>query len=407
MPVYQYRGRSGQGQAVTGQLDAASESAAADMLLARGIIPLEVKAAKVTKSFSLIQLFGSKVGLDELQIFTRQMYSLTRSGIPILRAIAGLSETAHSQRMKDALNDISEQLTAGRPLSSAMNQHPDVFDSLFVSMVHVGENTGKLEDAFIQLSGYIEREQETRRRIKAAMRYPIFVLIAIALAMVILNIMVIPKFAEMFARFGADLPWATKVLIGTSNLFVNYWPLMLIILLGTIIGIRYWHHTEKGEKQWDQWKLHIPAVGSIIERSTLSRYCRSFSMMLSAGVPMTQALSLVADAVDNDYLGDIIREMRRNIERGESLLRVSQQSQMFTPLVLQMLAVGEETGAMDDMLSEVAGFYEREVAFDLKSLTAKIEPILISIVAVMVLILALGIFTPMWDMLNAYKGGAS
>ena len=188
MPIYQYRGRSGQGQSVTGQLDAASESAAADMLLARGIIPLEVKVAKVVKSFSLTKLFGGKVALEELQIFTRQMYSLTRSGIPILRAIAGLSETAHSQRMKDALNDISEQLTAGRPLSSSMNQHPDVFDSLFVSMVHVGENTGKLEDAFIQLSGYIEREQETRRRIKSAMRYPMFVLIAIALAMVILKI---------------------------------------------------------------------------------------------------------------------------------------------------------------------------------------------------------------------------
>ncbi|HAY93970.1 type II secretion system F family protein [Shewanella sp. NKUCC05_KAH] len=405
MPIYQYRGRSGQGQSVTGQLDAASESAAADMLLARGIIPLEVKVAKVAKSFSLTKLFGGKVALEELQIFTRQMYSLTRSGIPILRAIAGLSETAHSQRMKDALNDISEQLTAGRPLSSSMNQHPDVFDSLFVSMVHVGENTGKLEDAFIQLSGYIEREQETRRRIKSAMRYPMFVLIAIALAMVILNIMVIPKFAEMFSRFGADLPWATKVLIGTSNLFVNYWALMLVALIGTIIGIRYWHHTEKGEKQWDKWKLHIPAVGSIIERSTLARYCRSFSMMLSAGVPMTQALSLVADAVDNAYMHDKIVGMRRGIESGDSMLRVSNQSKLFTPLVLQMVAVGEETGQIDQLLNDAADFYEGEVDYDLKNLTAKLEPILIGFVAVIVLVLALGIYLPMWDMLNVVKGG--
>lgn len=406
MPTYRYRGRSAQGEQIKGLLDASSESAAADQLMSRGVIPLELTVAKEVKEFSFKALFKGKVALDELQIFTRQMYSLTRSGIPILRAIAGLSETTHSVRMKEALDDISEQLTSGRPLSSAMNQHPDVFDALFVSMVHVGENTGKLEDAFIQLAGYIEREQETRRRIKAAMRYPIFVLIAIAIAMVILNIMVIPKFAEMFSRFGADLPWATKLLINTSNVFVNYWPAMIVVLLAGFVGIRYWHSTEKGEKQWDKWKLNIPAVGSIIERSTLSRYCRSFSMMLSAGVPMTQALSLVADAVDNAYMHDSIVGMRRGIESGESMLRVSNNSQLFTPLVLQMVAVGEETGQIDQLLNDAADFYEGEVDYDLKNLTAKLEPILIGFVACIVLVLALGIYLPMWDMLNVVKGGS-
>ncbi|MCL1142096.1 type II secretion system F family protein [Shewanella gaetbuli] len=404
MPIYYYRGRNAQGQQVTAQMESADENAAADTLMSRGIIPLELREVKAKKAISFNDLLGNKVSLEELQIFTRQMYSLTRSGIPILRAIAGLSETTHSVRMKQALDDISSQLTAGRPLSSAMNQHPDVFDSLFVSMVHVGENTGKLEDAFIQLSSYIEREQETRRRIKSAMRYPIFVLIAIAIAMVILNIMVIPKFADMFSRFGADLPWATKILMATSSVFVNYWPHMLVALAGTFFGIRYWLKTEAGEQKWDKWKLHIPAVGSIIERSTLSRYCRSFSMMLGAGVPMTQALSLVADAVDNAYMHDKIVNMRRGIESGESMLRVSNQSQLFTPLVLQMVAVGEETGQIDQLLTDAADFYEGEVDYDLKNLTAKLEPILIGFVAGIVLILALGIYLPMWDMLNVVKG---
>jgi MSHA biogenesis protein MshG len=404
MPTYHYRGRNAQGQSVTAQLESADENSAADALMSRGIIPLELREVKPQKTFSITSLFGSKVSLEELQIFSRQMYSLTRSGIPILRAIAGLSETTHSVRMKQALDDISSQLTAGRPLSSAMNQHQDVFDSLFISMVHVGENTGKLEDAFIQLSGYIEREQETRRRIKSAMRYPMFVLIAIAIAMVILNIMVIPKFADMFSRFGAELPWATKILMATSSLFVNFWPHMIVGLIGIIVGIRYWLHSEKGEKQWDKWKLHIPAVGSIIERSTLARYCRSFSMMLGAGVPMTQALSLVADAVDNAYMHDKIVGMRRGIESGESMLRVSNQSKLFTPLVLQMVAVGEETGQIDQLLTDAADFYEGEVDYDLKNLTAKLEPILIGFVACIVLILALGIYLPMWDMLNVVKG---
>ncbi|MCH4292802.1 type II secretion system F family protein [Shewanella sp. 3B26] len=406
MPVYQYRGRNAQGQQVTGQLDAASENAAADQLMQRAVIPLELtEAAATSAGIDIASLFRRKVSLDELQIFTRQMYSLTRSGIPILRAIAGLSETTHSQQMKEALDDISVQLTAGRPLSSAMNHHPEVFDALFVSMVHVGENTGKLEDVFLQLSGYLEREQETRRRIKSAMRYPIFVLIAIAIAMVILNIMVIPKFADMFSRFGAELPWATKLLIATSNFFVNYWWLLALIVVGTIGGVSYWHRTPQGEKKWDKWKLHLPAVGSIIERSTLSRYCRSFAMMMGAGVPMTQALSLVADAVDNAFMHDKIVAMRRGIESGESMLRVSNHSQLFTPLVLQMVAVGEETGQLEQLLNDAADFYEGEVDYDLKNLTAKLEPILIGIVAGIVLVLALGIYLPMWDMLNVVKGG--
>ncbi len=404
MATYEYRGRDAQGKAVTGYLDASSESFAADQLLARSIIPIAVKESKQKRELRFDNLFGNKVSLDELQIFTRQMYSLTRAGIPMLRAIAGLAESTHSKGMKAALKDISEQLTSGRPLSSAMNHHPDIFDSLFVSMIHVGENTGKLEDAFIQLSGYIEREQETRRRIKAAMRYPVFVLIAVGLALVVLNIMVIPKFADMFSRFGAELPWATKLLLSTSSFFVNYWYLLLLGLAAGFIGIRYWHHSEQGEKQWDEWKLKLPAVGSIIERSTLSRYCRSFSMMLSAGVPMTQALSLVADAVDNAFMHDRIVDMRHGIESGESMLRVSSHSKLFTPLVLQMVAVGEETGQIDQLLNDAADFYEGEVDYDLKNLTSKLEPILIGIVAVIVLILALGIYLPMWDMLNVVKG---
>ncbi len=405
MAWFEYRGRDGSGKEVKGRLEAQSEDAAADLLTARGTIPLDVRPHQEIRQFDLNALLRRRISLEELLIFTRQLYSLTKAGIPILRSISGLAESTHCAPMKKALTSILEQLTSGRPLSSAMNQHPDVFDPLFVSMVHVGENSGKLEEALIQLSGYIEREQETRRRIKAAMRYPTFVIAAIAIAVAVLNVLVIPKFADMFSRFGSDLPWATKILIATSNAFVNHWLIMLLVLSGLIIGIRFWHASEKGEKQWDKWKLSIPAVGSIIERSTLSRYCRSFSMMLSAGVPMTQALSLVADAVDNRYMHDRIVGMRRGIESGESMLRTSSQSGLFTPLVLQMVAVGEETGQIDGLLNDAADFYEGEVDYDLKNLTARLEPFLIAVVAAMVLILALGIYLPMWDMLNLVKGG--
>ncbi|WP_372627578.1 type II secretion system F family protein [Arsukibacterium sp.] len=405
MASFQYKARDASGNAVTGQLEAGSQAAAADMLKQRRYIPLSIEAIVVADKAARFELWQAKVSLTELIIFSRQMYSLMKAGIPIIRSIKSLAESTGSPRLRQVMNDLASELENGRSLSVAMASHPKVFSRLIVSLVHVGENTGRLDDAFLQLTFYFEQELETRKQIKQATRYPIFVLFALVVAMVILNIFVIPQFANMFARFNAELPWSTQLLLASSTFFITFWPLLLVLLVASIIGISFYLQTPAGKYRWGRWKLRVPIIGSIINRATLGRFARSFSMMLKAGVPITTALSLVAEAVDNDYLGEKIREMRRSIERGESLLRVAQQSNMFTELVLQMVSVGEETGQMDEMLTEVAGFYEREVAFDLKSLTAKIEPILIVIVAAMVLLLALGIFTPMWDMLNAYKGG--
>ncbi|HDT5893116.1 MSHA biogenesis protein MshG [Aeromonas hydrophila] len=405
MSSFAYKGRDSQGNAVSGVVEAANEMAAAEQLMRRGVMPTELKPGKAKAAvldWSLLLERG--VRLDELVVFSRQMYALTRAGIPILRAIAGLEESAHSKPLKRALHALGEDLGNGRPLSSSMQAHPRVFSSLFVAIIHVGENTGQLEEAFLQLANYFELELETRKRIKTAMRYPSFVLIAIGIAMVILNIMVIPVFAGMFAKFGVELPLATRILLATSHFFVHYWWVMLGVLLAMVFGWRRWVSTVKGKLTWHRWQLKLPIVGTIIERSLLARFARSFSMMLKAGVPLNTALSLVADAVDNAWMAGRIRDMRAGIERGESLLRTAGSSGLFTPLVMQMIAVGEETGQVDDLLHEAAEYYEREVDYDLKSLTARIEPILIGIVAVMVLILALGIFTPMWDMMRAVRG---
>lgn len=405
MSSFAYKGRDSQGNAVSGVVDAANEMAAAEQLMRRGVMPTELKPGK-TKAAALdwSLLLERGVRLDELVVFSRQMYALTRAGIPILRAIAGLEESAHSKPLKRALHALGEDLGNGRPLSSSIQAHPRVFSSLFVAIIHVGENTGQLEEAFLQLANYFELELETRKRIKTAMRYPSFVLIAIGIAMVILNIMVIPVFAGMFAKFGVELPLATRILLATSHFFVHYWWVMLGVLLAMVFGWRRWVSTVKGKLTWHRWQLKLPIVGTIIERSLQARFARSFSMMLKAGVPLNTALSLVADAVDNAWMAGRIRDMRAGIERGESLLRTAGSSGLFTPLVMQMIAVGEETGQVDDLLHEAAEYYEREVDYDLKSLTARIEPILIGIVAVMVLILALGIFTPMWDMMRAVRG---
>ena len=407
MPKFEYKGRESNGEMRSGMIDAIDANAAAKMLLARSVTPISIHPAAGGDSEAAVETVNfltPKVTLDELVIFSRQMYSLTHAGIPILRAVSSLAESTNSLRLKLALTDIISLLERGRTLSSAMHQHEKIFSKLYVSVIHVGENTGRLDESFLQLAGYLEREQETRRQIKAATRYPIFVVFALVAALVIMNVFVIPKFADMFSKFGAELPIMTRFLLGMSDFFVNQWLFLIGGVVFIIAAVRHYLSTPDGLLNWDRRKLRMPIIGKVLERSLLARFCRSFSMMLQAGLPLTTALNLVAEAVGNRHMELRIITMRQSIEKGENLSRVAQASGLFTPMVLQMVNVGEETGRVDELLAEVAGFYEREVDYDLNSLTAKIEPILIGIVAGMVLVLALGIFTPMWDMMSAIKG---
>ncbi len=404
MATFSYRGRNQAGELVSGALEGASPDSIASQLLSKQITPIAIDEKIEKESFELPELFQKKITLDELTMLCRQMYSLTRAGVVLNRAFRGLAESVNNPRLSEVLLDIESSLNSGVNLATALRRHSNIFNSLFISIVQVGENSGRLDLAFQQLSSYMEMERDTRRRISSAVRYPMFVLIAISVAIVILNIWVIPVFADLFSQFGANLPLPTKILITMSNFFVEQWPWLLFFLIVSVSGIRYYVNTEKGELLWDKTKLKIPLVGFILERATLARFGRSFALMLSSGVPLIQALELASQAVGNSYMGGRIRSMREGIQRGESLLRSAIQSEMFTPLVLQMIQVGEETGQVDEMLNEVAGFYEQEVDYDLKNLASNIEPILIAFIAGLVMILALGIFLPMWDMMNVMQG---
>lgn len=406
MAEFRYQGRDRQGKTVRGLLQGPDEAAVAQQLIRKGIIPQQIKSSSEgSMGIDWKGLLVFPVPLPELIMFIRQMHSLTKAGIPMLRAIEGLASNATNKRLQRALLDMVDQLERGRGLSTAMSDHPKVFPRVVVAVVNVGENTGRLEESFAQLAAYLESEMDTRKRIKQATRYPAFVLTFLVLAVTALNILVIPRFAEMFAGYGVDLPVVTQILIASSNFFVNYWWTLVFGVGLSIAGLTFWLAQPGAKERWDRLKIKLPAVGDIIERSLLGRFCRSFSVMLNAGVPLTQALSMVSDALDNKYMAVRVTEMRKGIERGDSLLKVARQSQLFSPLVLQMIAVGEETGSLDSLLDEAAEYYEREVDYDLKTVTARIEPILISFVAGLVLLLAMGIFLPMWNMMGAYSGG--
>ncbi|MEC8427473.1 MAG: type II secretion system F family protein [Pseudomonadota bacterium] len=401
MPQFQYQGRDNEGKGVSGILEGSSPDAVASQLMGRGITPVAIAPAAEGSALNidLKSLLGpEKVRPEDLIMLTRQFYTITKAGIPLIRGVRGLAQSMRHQRLKDILGDIGDQLETGKQLSSAMNRHKDVFDQLYVNMIRVGEDSGQLEAVFNQLSEYLERDLETRKRIKAAMRYPSFVLGALVIAMVVVNIFVIPAFANMFDQFGADLPIATRILIGTSNFFVAYWPYLLVLSVTAAVAFRQYIQSSVGSLWWGKNKLRIPLVGDLMSRALMARYARSFSLMLKSGVPLPQSLDLCARAMGNSYLTRKIADIKAGVERGDYLLRTHNQTGLFTPLVLQMISVGEESGQVDSLLEEVAGFYEREVDYDLKTLSDRIEPIMIVMMAGFVLILALGIFLPMWSM---------
>ena len=306
--------------------------------------------------------------------------------------------------MVDLLKDIRASLDQGRELSAAMARHMDLFGAFYISMIKVGEMTGRLTEVFKRLTEHMEFERDVRERIKQAMRYPMFVMIAMAVAIVILNIFVIPVFAKVFAGFNTELPLITRGLLGFSNWTLTWWPLLAAGSVGASVGIKAYLRTPDGRYRWDARKLKLPIVGEIVLKATLARFARSFALSSQSGVPLVQALTVVAQTVDNAFIGSRIEQMRDGIERGESISRCAAATGVFTPVVLQMINVGEETGELDNLLFEIAEMYERDTDYAIKGLSASIEPILLGVIGVLVLLLALGVFLPLWNMGSAAMG---
>jgi len=402
VPTFAYKARNEGGNLVEGTLEGVASGSVADALFGQGLIPVEIRetksrAAKTSSGWNA-PLFRQKVGHIDLLLFSRQIHTLLKSGVPIMRALSGLQDAAINPEMKRVIGEVRESLESGRELSQALARHPRVFSPFYLSMVRVGEATGLLEEIFYRLFEHLEFERYMREQVKSALRYPMFVVLAMAVAIVVVNIFVIPAFAKVFAGFGAELPFMTRLLLGFSNFMVEYWPVMLGGVMLAVAAFRAWVGTAAGRYAWDRMSLNIPIAGKILHKAALSRFSRSFSLGMRSGVPVMQALSNSAHTVDNSYVQRCVEGMRENVERGESLLRAAIGAGIFTPVVLQMVAVGEESGAVDDMMNEIGDMYRQEVEYELKTLGQQIEPILIVLLGIMVLILALGIFLPMWDL---------
>ena len=402
MPFFAYKARNARGELLQGVLESADSGAVADQLFNTGITPIEIveskKPALGGEGNWWDALTEDKVRSIDVQLFSRQLYTLLKAGVPIMRGLAGLQESATNKAFVRVLRDIRESLDSGRELSAAMRRHPNVFSSFYLNMVRVGETTGRLEEVFLRLFDHLEFERDMRNRVRTALRYPIFVVATMIVAIAVINLFVIPAFAKVYEGFNAQLPLMTRILVNTSNFTVQFWPLILGAMAGAVIGFSLYIGTPEGRYRWDKIKLRIPIVGKIMLKSTLARFARSFALSAKSGVPIVQGMSVVAQTVDNTYIAARIEQMRDGVERGESILRTAVTAGVFTPVVLQMVAVGEETGELDDLMDEIAEMYEREVDYDLKTLASQIEPILIIGLGVLVLTLALGVFLPIWDL---------
>lgn len=417
--AYKARGPHGVMQGVE---EGDSASAVAQLLAKRGLVPLSISAesARAGASKTQANTAGSsaqapaasgdirmpdwlqpKIQMLDVMMFSRQIFALFKAGVPILRALSALQETAQNPRMKVVLQELRKSLESGLDLSTAMQRHSKVFDAFYVSMIRVGEASGKLEEVFFRLFKHIEFEQFMKQQVKSALRYPMFVILAMVIAIAVINVMVIPAFAGIFNNLPGGMPTPTRILVATSNFTINNgWYLLGGAVVGAFVW-RHWVNTTEGRLVWDRVLMKMPIVGPIVSKAALSRFTRAFAMSLKSGVPLEKALQGVALAADNAHITHQIEAMKDRILRGETLTSAAAASGVFTPMALQMLAIGEETGMLDDMLEEVGELYSNEVQYELKTLSAQIEPILVMFMGGLVLILALGVFLPMWSIGDA------
>ena len=405
MAIYKWRGRNARGEAVESQLEAISEDDVLKQLSVMGVIPLHIviAAAKADNSIVnwLVRHNQKPLVTEDVLMFSRQMYTLSKANIPIIRALTGLKASSTKPAMVDMIDNITTNLERGTSLSVAMEKYTHVLGAFYIAMIKTGEMTGRLTEVFFRLNKYIAFQDDVRQRIKQATRYPMFVILTMVLAMVIINIFVIPGFANVYAGFGADLPGVTLGLLASSKWVLYWWPWLLGFFIGAGLLLRTYIRTASGRYYWDALKIRLPIIGDIILKATLARFAQSLALSLGSNVPLLQSLAIVGKTTDNAFIGRYIMQMRDGIERGQSIMQCATNTGIFTPMVLEMIAVGEETGELVDLLVEIADMYDRETDYSIKGLTSAIEPILVIFMGGLVLILALGVYLPMWDLSRA------
>jgi MSHA biogenesis protein MshG len=406
MPIFKYRVRDKSGESVVGTIDAPNLQMAGDQLYTLGYFPISIEEGEEAISLNLSDFWRrfQKVKLEEIILFSQQLSTLYKAGLPILTGMEGIIQQIKNQRFRNILEGIRKQIESGSTLHGALSKYPEAFSKVYINMVRAGETSGMLGeslDRFITLS---DRELRTRQRVKEATRYPKIVILSLTIAFGVLVIFVIPRFAQVFAQFKTPLPLPTRVMIGINILFQNYWYLVLGVIFGIPILLRRYLRSEKGRTFWDKLKMRIPVFGPLFLKIALSRFAYTFAMLNRSGIPILDTLEITSTTVNNVTLSQAVKEISRNVREGSGLAESIKRTEIFTPLVLQMVSVGESSGTLDSMLMRITEYYEIEVDNTIKKISTYIEPLLTLFLGVVVLFLALAVFLPWWNMAKLFRG---
>lgn len=405
MPTFKYRVRDRLGKAMTGTIEAPTIEVAGNHLHQTGYFPIAIEEESTSASINLSDFWKrfQKVKPEEIIVFSQQLSTLYKAGLPLLTGLKGLRDQTSNQRFREILEEIGLQVEGGNTLFGAMSQYPKVFSAVYLSMIRAGESSGRLGESLDRFVTLADRELRSRQKVKEATRYPKIVIVSVIIAFIVLLAFVIPRFAQVFAQFNTTLPLPTRMMIGINNLFQNYWYLILPVFLLAPILLKRYIQTEKGRVFWDRLKTRIPGFGRLFIIAALSRFAHTFVMLNKSGIPILQTLEVTSTTINNVIISQSIEEISRQVREGRSLTDAMRESGRFTPLVIQMVGVGETTGTLDEMLIRITEYYDIELENAIKKMTTYIEPALTLFMGAVVLFLALAVFLPWWNMAKVFK----
>lgn len=393
MPEFIWKAKTRQGESKSGEMEAANRDMVVASLRRRGLVDIKVKRKPIE-----ITLLPEKITEKDIAVFFRQLSTMLKAGLPLAQGFELLEKTSEKKALKALLRSIREELESGAPLGETLRKHPKVFDGLTCALVEAGEQGGILDNTLLRICSYKEKALTLKSKIKSAMIYPISIISVAFIVTAILMIFVIPVFAEMFASFGADLPGPTKVTIAISNAFVAYWYLVVSLPVAVVVGLRMMYRTPKGRYQLDHLLLRLPVLGDVLRKAAVARFCRTFSTLIAAGVPILEALDTVAETAGNMVVEKAILNAKESISQGQSLSTPLEASGVFPLMVTQMIGIGEQTGTLEDMLAKIADFYEQEVDTAVDNMTSLMEPFIMAFLGVVIGGLVISMYLPIFQM---------
>lgn len=397
MPDFKYKVRDRTGKAIMGTIAAKNTEMLIEYFKSMGYTPIKINEQKGLSILDFRRKL-KKVTLKDINTFTRQLATFEGAGMPILSSLRALEEQTENWHLKEIVAKVKKAVEAGSDLSDSLERFPGVFSTLYISMVRAGETAGKLHDILLRLAELGERDADTQAQIKTATRYPIIVIIVIVGVFLGITTFILPKFALLFSRFGTELPLPTKMMLGINTMFQQYWYILVIVVIGLVIGFKFFLSTRQGRRLYDALVLKLPVFGKLIQEVIMARFSRIMGTLLQSGLPVLQALDITKAVLGNVVIAAALDDVRDNVREGRGMAHPLAVHKEFPPLVVHMVGAGEESGALDTLLIKIAEHFDKEVEMVIKNLTTLIEPILIFVLGIIVLFLALAIFLPMWNM---------